>query len=362
MSNPQRGRKIGLMFFASGVLLGIIHSQLPQELVQDRLLGAVLIFYWPNAILFGGGHALIDHFKVRAQKALARGDDIIARWHIDSATWRAFIAHNATLNQESGAVVNELSIREDVPAQGVEVVVGKTAVDIGGSVHMLPRRGTPEITHAELNISRVRPSFIELHLYYPEGGTGDSGVPHSSMRTALRFPVPPHAHRDAESVVAHYRGDQPGKADFFHGAGDGTNSEDVSTCYKCGYATHKYISQCPQCGASMQSKRWSRRFGWMLFACGLFITCLIGWVIFYTLQLMLRPGASVSGMRFGGTAGQAVFALSVFGTVLTFGVTTMLHGLWQVRTGRRSKRVIYSIIGLAGVLIFIGLIVAIVGL
>ena len=355
MSNPTQGRTIGLAFFASGVVLGFIHSQLPPELSQNWILDVVLIFYWPNAILFGGGHALFAHLKVRTQKALARGDDGIARWHIDSATWRAFIAHNAVLNQESGALVNELPVPKDVPDDGVEIVVGKNAVDIGGSVHMLPRRGTPEITHAELNTSRVRPSFVELHLYYPT----DQAT--ASMQTALRFPVPSHAHRDAKRVVAHYRGDLPGKPDFFHGTGDGTTPEDLSTCYKCGYVTHKFVSHCPECGASMQSKRWSRRYGWMLFACGLFITCVIGTVIFYTLPLLLRPGNSINGTRFAGSTAQAIFVLCIFGMVLAFGVTTMLYGLYQVKTGFRSKRIIYAIIGLAGILLFIGLIFAIVG-
>lgn len=97
----------------------------------------------------------------------------------------------------------------------------------------------------------------------------------------------------------------------------------------------------------MLSKRWSRRYGWILCACGLIITCLIGAVIFYTAPLLLQPGVSIEGTRFSGTVGEARFILGIFGIVLTFGVTATLYGLWQVKTGPRDKRVIWFIAGLA---------------
>jgi hypothetical protein len=105
----------------------------------------------------------------------------------------------------------------------------------------------------------------------------------------------------------------------------------------------------------MQSKRWSRRFGGALFVCGLFITCLIGAVLYYTAPLLLRPFVDVGGTRSSGTAGQALFVLGIFGIVFTFGVTTLLYGLWQVKTGGRSKRVIYFAVGLVAVLVVIAL-------
>jgi hypothetical protein len=43
------------------------------------------------ALLFGRGTALFRHRDVRAMDALARGEEIIARWRVDSATWRAFV-------------------------------------------------------------------------------------------------------------------------------------------------------------------------------------------------------------------------------------------------------------------------------
>jgi hypothetical protein len=346
MRNPHNWRNTSLAVFASGIVAAPAAFLLPEAVAGDTARG-LLFIYGVMALLFGGGTALFQHFDARAKDALARGEDIIARWHVDAATWRDFIALNHGINQEGGMLLNELSIREEVPAAGIEVIAGRTAVQVDGSIHALPRRGTPEITHAELNTSRVRPSYIELHLYYPGGGYGASGVPRPPVRTALRFPVAAgiQAQRDAERVVAHYNGDLPGKPDFYHGSGDGTNAEDLSTCISCGYKTFKYRSHCPQCGAGMQSRRWSRRLGAILLACGLFITCFMGAIIYFTAPLLLQPSVS-SSTHFSGTLQQGFFILGIFGVVASFGVTAMLYGVWQIQTGQRSKKIIYFMLGL----------------
>jgi len=226
---------------------------------------------------------------------------------------------------------------------------------VGDSLHRLPQRGTPEITHAELNIGRVRPSFIELHLYYPDGGTGASGVPRGPRRTALRFPVPRAAERDAQGVVAHYAGGRPGKPDLFHGRGDGTDPEDLSKCYACGYETHKLMSHCPKCGAGLQSRRWARRFGKVLFVLGLFITGVMGTILYYQVPFMLQPGVTINGTTFRGTRAQGLLFLGIMLIVFGFGVAAMVYGVWQGRTGGRSQRVVYALVSVVVLLTLIAL-------
>ena len=50
-------------------------------------------------------------------------------------------------------------------------------------------------------------------------------------------------------------------------------------------------------------------------------------------------------------AGQGANGLAIFGAVLAFGLTTLGYGLWQMFTGRRSKRVIYFVVALAALLL-----------
>lgn len=140
--------------------------------------------------------------------------------------------------------LNEFSPAEAAEPNGVEVIVGKAAVQIGESIHRVPLRSTPEITEARLHDGT--PPVIELLLSYPAYATRFGMRP--PRYTALRFPVGQGALADARQVVAHFRGDLPGEPDFLHGRGDGTDAEDLSKCYHCGYETHKFRSHCPKCG------------------------------------------------------------------------------------------------------------------
>ncbi len=346
MRNPQRSRNIALGFFASGCVTGLAAFLLPGPMATDWIRTCLFI-YGSSAILFGGGTALFRHFDARAKEKLARGEDVVARWRVDAATWREFVAADREWNQTRDALINELSLSDNVRDDGIEVIVGKNAVQIGESIHRLTS-GVPEVTSATLH--DLHPAVIELQLYYPGGGHGASGVPRPATRAALRFPVGMGAWKDAESVVAHYRGDTPRKADFFHGKGDGTNPEDLGKCYNCGYETYRLISHCPECGRSMQSKRWSRRYGWILLILGIFISGVIGLVL-TAIGPKLFAAISESGRRgFSGSASDARLALGILALVELFGITAAFYGVWQIVTGRRSKWVIYFAFAFAALL------------
>ena len=46
--------------------------------------------------------------------------------------------------------------------------------------------------------------------------------------------------------------------------------------------------------------------------------------------------------------------LAIFGAVLAFGLTALGYGLWQMFTGRRSKRVIYFAVAIAALVLLLG--------
>ena len=348
MRNARLWRTAALLWALSGLAAGAGAFLLPGPTAPEWAR-ASLVAYALTAVIFGLASALWSHAALRAGQALRNDDEVLARWRVDAATWRRFVARNAELNQAPGALGNELSIRDAVPDAGVEVVVGREAVEIDGSIHPLPLRGPPEVTEAFL--VQDAPDYVELQLRYPAGGGGASGVSRAPTCSALRFPVAPASWRDARAIVAHFNRLTPQKPDFFHGKGDGSDPEDLNTCISCGFQYYKYASTCPRCGGGMMTRRWARRLGWPLVACGLFITAVIGAVIFYTAPLLLHPGRTIDGSRFTGDRATAVAILGIFAVVLAFGLTATAYGAWQVKTGKRDRRVMTAMLVLWTILI-----------
>jgi hypothetical protein len=345
MRNPHRGRTIALCGLGLGALSLAAWFWVSADQVAVRV---ALFVFGTMGVAFGGIFALFQHQSVRVKQSLARGEDIIARWQVEAEDWRRFLATDPQWSTHANGRLNEFTPSETAEPHGVEVIAGKAGVQIGDSIHPLSLRSTPEITEARLHDGT--PPVIELLLYYPAYATRSGMSP--ARYTALRFPVARGALTEARQVVAHFRGDLGGEPDFFHGRGDGTNPEDLSKCYNCGYETHKLRSHCPECGTTLQSRRWSRRFGLVLVIGGVIICGLMGYVVWHLAPALINPDAS-SRTRFSGTPRQARMILAIFGAVLTFGLTALGYGLWQMIRGRRSKRVIYFAIALAALLMLL---------
>ena len=88
MRDPHRWRTIGLWCLGLGALslawlwLGTGHS------AGGRF---VLMFFGGWGVALGGIVAFMQHQNVRAKQALARGEDIIARWRVDADDWQRFV-------------------------------------------------------------------------------------------------------------------------------------------------------------------------------------------------------------------------------------------------------------------------------
>ena len=349
MRDPHRWRTIGLWCLGLGALSLVAWLWVGADHVGVRV---ALFVFGAMGVAFGGIVALYRHQDVRAKEALARGEDIIARWRVEAEDWQRFVALDPQWSSHAQGRLNEFSPSEAVESNGVEVIVGKAAVQIGESIHRVSLRTTPEITEARLHDGT--PPVIELHLYHPAYGTRFGMRP--ARYTALRFPVGQEALTDARQVVAHFRGDLGAEPDFLHGRGDGTDPEDLSKCYNCGYETHKLRSHCPKCGTTLQSRRWLRRFGLGLVICGAIICGIMGFIVLDIGPSLLNPGASSGGTRFTGTPAKARMILAIFGAVMAFGLTALGYGLWQMFTGRRSKRVIYFVVTLAALLLLLAVV------
>lgn len=282
------------------------------------------------------------------------GKKILARWRVEPDLWRQFVASEG--QRAEGPPYSELPPNGDAPPDGVEVVVEPYALWIGGRRVSLPLRGSPEVLSAALEETAHAPTTIELRLKYPAYARSSGGL-QPARYTRLAVPVPRSSWRESKTVVAHFNRDVPSEPDFFHGRGDGSDAQDVSRCWSCGHETHKYRSECERCGASLQSRRWSRRFGLMMIPCGLIITGLMGTVLYRTLPMLLRPGVQIDGRAFNGSGATAALVLAVFIAVFAFGAGIVLYGAWQAATGRRSLRLASALVMLFGGLLTLATVV-----
>ena len=131
---------------------------------------------------------------------------------------------------------------------------------------------------------------------------------------------------------------------------------ETSTCLSpsCRATVEGIVPICPTCGKRMRTPKDTRRMGWFLLGVGVFLVALMGWVTWLMVPMLLDPGAAVSsGARFNGTPAQARVILMLFGSVIAFGVLTIVNGGWMIRTGMRSKALNIATIVLAiGLLLF----------
>jgi MFS family permease len=132
--------------------------------------------------------------------------------------------------------------------------------------------------------------------------------------------------------------------------------EQLRTCYKCSYETHEVVKQCPQCGQRLRTAREVRVLGWIQLLLGLFLVGMMGTISFYVAPILLQAGLP-GGDRFTGTPQQALMILGLFSLVIMFGLTSIVSGLWQIKTGRRNKWIFIFMMGLVIVLLVVCLLI-----
>lgn len=343
MAAPRRWRNIAAALSAAGLaaaVLGVVgHKTL---LSVDTTIGCVV--FGLLTALMAGVWASVKHAEVRMRDRLARGEDVLAKWRVDADTWQRFVALETEIRARPDARTPELRLPDTPPAGSVDVVVGRAAVQVGDELYDTPERGSPEIVWAHLHDERLKLAMIELCLLFHP-----TQVDQSPEYRLLRFPVADGSLAAARVAAAHFARESPQRPDFFHGPGDGSDPEDLATCWKCGYQTHKLMSYCPKCGATMQSRRWSRRAGVILIVLGLLIAGGMAVLLAWLWPTLAHPGMEVGGTRFTGTARQGRMILALFAAVFGFGAATFGYGVFQLFTGRRSRRVVHAMLGLVAV-------------
>ena len=95
-----------------------------------------------------------------------------------------------------------------------------------------------------------------------------------------------------------------------------------------------------------------RRRGWVLMGIGIFLVGLMSYIGVAIFPALTNPGQSVaSGPRFTGTADQAALIQNLLKLLIGFGVLSCVTGLWQIVTGRSSRRLTIALFLLAAMFI-----------
>lgn len=334
MRHPRRWRAAALAALPLGLLLVLVADRQASEdaAVMFGAAGACVLLF---GVLMGGS----AHRAARAQARLARGEGVLARWRVAAADWQAFLARERELGARDDSWPNAAPLPEALPPEGIDIVIGEDAWSIDGSLHLLPRHGMPEVIAADLHaLGEGDPGVAELQLRHPPT-MRRNGEMTDPVYTRLAVPLPLSAWRDARKAIAFYARGRPGKAGFFHGRGDGSDPEDLSTCPACGHRTHMFRATCPECGAGIVSRRWTRRYGWVLAVLGGLLTAGMAILLWKLSPMLANPGVTYGKTRFAGSFVQALVVWAVLGAVLAFGLTALGGGAWQVATGRRNLRV-----------------------
>ena len=90
--------------------------------------------------------------------------------------------------------------------------------------------------------------------------------------------------------------------------------------------------------------------GWMLAACGAFLLLFMGYITLQVVDMTFHPGRPAAPSRYNGTPEMLYMIFGIFALVLAFGAASLWAGIYQVRTGRRNRKLIAATLGLAAIL------------
>ncbi|HWA45810.1 MAG TPA: hypothetical protein VHA10_21500 [Hypericibacter adhaerens] len=195
MRRPRLARNIALGFFVFGLIVSPGVFLIPDGTIP-RALHSGLAIAGLTSLILGGTFALVQHEETRAQDRLRRGEGVLARWRIDPLAWKDFLALNHQASAEQGALPNQLTPVKETPPEGIEIVVARDGVEVGGDFQHVPFRGTPRV-ESVYRLRNNRSAGIELILRYP--------TKFGSTRLALRYPLPAGDEELAARLLLHYQ-------------------------------------------------------------------------------------------------------------------------------------------------------------
>lgn len=199
-SEPGLARNIAGLIFLFAMAAASSAFLMPDAgrgLTLQAVLGISGILVAPVAFVF----TIIKAVDAWQFERLARGEDVIARWRVDAASWQAFVQNEERLDQQPDRRPNLLSYRLLPTGNGIEVIFGKNAVIVGGEFHVLRKCGFANLYGPHWLPGS--PSCLQFDLTaFVTGNT-------HAMRWVLRLPVTAGAEDQAARVIAHFKQQTP---------------------------------------------------------------------------------------------------------------------------------------------------------
>lgn len=123
-------------------------------------------------------------------------------------------------------------------------------------------------------------------------------------------------------------------------------------CFKCRYEAETAETKCPRCRRRLRTKTEVRVLGGVLVVLGAILVVAMALIIVFMVGAMSQSGKT-TGARFTGTAADGLAIFAILGSVMLFGFTSIITGLWQLIFGRRNMVLVWLVLGL-GVALMIG--------
>jgi hypothetical protein len=187
MRNPRGNFQIALTLGLTGaVVAAVTFRPNGEEISLQGWVGLAALVVAVMGLLW----ALVALPYARSFARLRRGKGVFARWTVQSGQWQEFVELSRRNFDPKKMWPNQLNLRREPPASGVEVAVSDDAVLVGGDFHYMPF--TAAVT--------IHESWIEFDHF--NAGSVRGGSHH----VVVRFPIAPGAERIAAEIVERRRG------------------------------------------------------------------------------------------------------------------------------------------------------------
>jgi hypothetical protein len=114
--------------------------------------------------------------------------------------------------------------------------------------------------------------------------------------------------------------------------------KDFSYCNRCKSENEIGLKQCPNCGGRLVSSKKIRVMGVLLIVTGLFLCIMMGGLSIFFAGVILHAGEK-GHHSFTGTPQQPAIIFGFFGVIFAIGLTSLVGGIWQIKTGKRNLKI-----------------------